>query len=206
MRYPLTPLCHPILSGSLRICGSSILILCIAVVWFLVIVCLKVAGQKRVGFLAGHIEWREMKPEFESGSNRTLSAIPEEEERNETELNNEEFPAPNEETEAFLATPLVISNTIFDEREYAREEKKFHRKVFGVRAAFVISGICVIISGGLFYGKGVASFDDSLNTVRVGIDVSKFTTYYVVFFLFQVHSLEHVYPPNFLTACSKHCK
>lgn len=152
-------------------------------VWFLVILCLKVAGQKRVGYLAGRLERPETRPENKSGSNRTLSVIPEEEERNEVQVNNDEVLAPNEETEASLVTPLVISNTIFDEREYAQEEKKFHRKVIGVRAAFVISGICIIISGGIFYGKGVASFDDSLNTIRVGIDVRKSTILYKILFV-----------------------
>jgi len=150
------------------------------VVWFIVIFCLKVAGQKRVGFLAGRLERPETRPGYKSGSDRTLSAIPEEEERNEAEVNNGGLSAPNEETEASLVTPLVISNTIFDEREYAREENKFHRKVIGVRAAFVISGICIIISGGLFYWKGVASFDDSLSTVRVGIDLVQSTAKNVI--------------------------
>ena len=107
---------------------GSITILLVALVWFMVIVGLKIAGQKRVGFLAGRLE--------------------------KSDASNLEAPD---------GVEVVMKNEEHDKSVSAQQndgeaDTRFKHKVWAVRAAFVISGIIVIICGGLFYGKGVVSF------------------------------------------------
>ena len=141
------------------------IILLVAVVWFFVIVCLRIAGQKRVGFFAG----RFVLPEKE-----TLQSFNEVEEKGGVEVVMEKEQAPDDD-DNYIKESIPVDETsgAFNEGSVkAHADKKFKRKVFAVRALFIMSGIIVIVSGCLFYGKGVASFKTSLNEVRSGIDVS----------------------------------
>ncbi|KAL7516452.1 hypothetical protein ACHAWX_001473 [Stephanocyclus meneghinianus] len=65
-------------------------------------------------------------------------------------------------------TPLVITDNIEGEMRRVEMEKKFVRTVTAVRAVFLLSGLGVIISGGLYYGKAVKSFNSAFDEVRVG--------------------------------------
>lgn len=162
------------------VCSRSIALLCIVAFLFFIIVCLKIAGQKRVGFLAGRLERPPPNPFAKGGSSigtdDRLSVIPEEDEQATEE--NDQATGENNDSDvnqdmlASLSAPLIISNTLYDEREYARTEKRFRYKTITVRSVFALSGLIVIINGGLLYGKGVTSFESSLNGVKSGINVS----------------------------------
>lgn len=106
---------------------GSIIILLVAVCWFMVIICLRVAGRNRVGFLAGRFQ----KPSFAS-------------------------------LVEYDGVEVVIGNEGEEYRdssvEKTKEEKKYYRKVWVARIVFIISGLFVIVAGGLFYGKGVVAF------------------------------------------------
>jgi hypothetical protein len=145
--YLPLPLHHQ--THSHRIVGGCIIILLIAIIWFFVIVCLKVSGQQKVGFLAG--TFIKTTKSLQSSEGKRDGAN--------VEMENENV----DEHES-----MALTNSAEEEKI----EKKFNAKVMLARIVFVISGILVIVSGGLFYGKGVASFKSSLNDVRSGIDVS----------------------------------
>lgn len=135
---------------------GAMIILIVAILWFFVIVCLKVAGRKRVGFFAGRL----VRPVASSASSdgsgggkgdgvEVVMAGNGQEDNNDVD---EAVP---------VDTAAAASNTV---------DKKFKRRVWFVRGVFVISGLMVIAAGGLFYGKGVAAFKDSLDEVRQGIE------------------------------------
>lgn len=94
---------------------GSIIVLCVALLWFIVILGLKCAGQKRVGFFAGH-----------------------------------------------LARPAGADEA---------QERRLARTTRGVRTAFVLSAIAVIIACVVFYARGAGSFRASFDEVRRGIDL-----------------------------------
>lgn len=116
---------------------GSVIILIIALVWFMAIIGLKIAGQKRVGFLAGRLENTEASNLATSGGVEVV-------------MENEEY-AHGEKGEGF-------DKSVAAQKNDGEVDKRFKKKVWAVRAAFVISGICVITCAGLFYGKGVVSF------------------------------------------------
>lgn len=143
------------------ICGGAMLILAIALVWGMVIIGLQIAGQKKVGFMAGRLEH----PDFAgaSSSNKgggTLPPIEEEPEDDESLLESEAS-----------SSAFIISNDIEVTQEQAKKENKFKRKVLIARVAFVLSGLGVIIASILFYAKGVASFHKSLTSAHGGLDL-----------------------------------
>lgn len=157
---------------------GAMIILIVALVWFLGIVCLKIAGQKRVGFLAGHLVrpaaiGKSQDDEDEKGGVEVVM---------EGDDNDEQ--APRDGDGINEAVPIVngaptksssSSSTAND--DIAKAETKFTRQIWFVRSMFVLSGIIVIISGGLFYGKGVVSFRNSIDEVRQGIDLVQTAAY-----------------------------
>jgi len=152
------------------VCSAAMLIFGIALLWFMVIVGLKIAGQKKVGFLAGRLEHPELgaAPHDADEGPGTLPII-------------EEEPSTEAEIESLLesdaTSPLILSTNIESDLKRAKKDKKFNRKVLAVRAAFVLSGIGVIISGALFYSKGVVAFQRSLDSFHGGIDLVQQTAY-----------------------------
>ena len=152
------------------VCAAAMLIFAIALVWFMVIIGLKIAGQKKVGFLAGRL----VHPDYD-GSNAsevrdggTLPIIEEEP----TGLSEDlEIESPSD-----IASPLIISNTI--DLEAVKRDKKFERKVIAVRATFIIAGLCVLVCTALFYAKGVAMFRNSLDSTSHGLKVSSISSSY----------------------------
>ena len=103
-----------------------------------------------------------------------MQSFNEVEEKGGVEVVMEKEQAPDDD-DNYIKESIPVDETsgAFNEGKVnAHADKKFKRKVFAVRALFIMSGIIVIVSGCLFYGKGVASFKTSLNEVRSGIDVS----------------------------------
>ena len=139
---------------------GAMIILGVAVLWFLVIISLKAMGQKKVGFLAGRL----VRPD---GSKKADGAGGEEAgvevvmEGDKPSDDNGNVPGENEISEA-----VPIASSAGEAVDAEKTEKKFRRKVWAVRGMFVISGILVMVAGGLFYGKGVTAFKDSLDEVR----------------------------------------
>jgi len=128
---------------------GAMIILIVAMVWFFAIVCLKISGQERVGFLAGRLI-------------RPNSAGGETEEKGGVEVTMEG------EVDEAIPVDNVNSNAADDVNH---GEKMFMRRVWAVRGVFVLCGILVMVAGGLFYGKGVAAFNESINEVREGIEL-----------------------------------
>mmetsp|Transcript_24741 Transcript_24741/g.45497 ORF Transcript_24741/g.45497 Transcript_24741/m.45497 type:complete len:575 (+) Transcript_24741:159-1883(+) len=148
------------------ICAGAMLIFGVALVWFMIIVGLKIAGQKRVGFLAGRLEYPDVGPASnEVEDSGTLPVIEEEPEDIESLLDSE------------VSSPLIISDNIYNELERAKQEKKFNRKVLAARVIFVLSGLCVIVASILFYAKGVTAFQKSLDSVHGGLELVQQTAY-----------------------------
>jgi len=132
---------------------GAIIILLVAVVWGFIIAGLRIAGPKRVGFLAGKFvepgsEWNDGKEGIEVVYDPTGDPS-------------------SENHRVSTAVPVVDEATA----------RSFNRRVWLVRGMFVLSGIAVIISGILFYAKGVAAFQSSLNSVRDGIDLTQSAAY-----------------------------
>ena len=67
-----------------------------------------------------------------------------------------------------IDTPMVITDNIEEEMRRVDFEKKFARKLAAVRAVFLLSGVGVIISGGLYYRKAVTSLNNAIDEVQVG--------------------------------------
>lgn len=89
----------------------------------------------------------------------------------------EEEPASGEiedRPDSDIGTPLIISNNI---EQTSRKEQKFNRRVWAVRAVFVLSGLCVIVFSILFYVKGIAQFKESLTSVHGGLELIQQTSY-----------------------------
>lgn len=167
--------------------AGAMLIFGFALVWFMAIVCLKVAGRKKVGFLAGDLihpafEDAEAAAASKSAAARDIGALPviEEEPPGADEATAEEeieslmgssasggaIPA-----RSALETPLIISNGIDSDAEAAKRVRSFDRRVLAVRLTFATSGLLVLVAGILFYTKGVVLFADSLNTFGDGLQV-----------------------------------
>ncbi|KAL9178595.1 hypothetical protein ACHAXT_001933 [Thalassiosira profunda] len=152
---------------------GAMIILGVAVLWFLIIISLKAMGQKKVGFLAGRLvrpEHGAKKAEGAGGEETGVEVVMEGDKSPDDEDGN--VPGENEISEA-----VPIASSAGEAVDAEKTEKKFRRKVWAVRGMFVVSGILVMVAGGLFYGKGVTAFRDSLDEVRVGIDLVQRAAY-----------------------------
>jgi len=136
--------------------SMSMFILGLALLWFIVIISFKCAGQKRVGFLAGRLESPAWQP----------SLPPIEECLTEDDDENISTHMPIGHHASSGPENFSVAGTDLDQE---KQEKKFNRKALMVRVVFVISGICVMISGALFYSEGVTSFVNSLNAVQYSL-------------------------------------
>ena len=134
---------------------GAMIILIVALLWFFVIIVLKLQGQKKVGFFAGRLV-RPVDANLTAEKQQTIA---------DDNANEDEQPL-NEEV-VNEAVPLSSTTTI--QHRDANTNEKFKQRVWAVRLMFVLSGCFVIIAGGLFYGKGVVSFKNSIDDVRVGI-------------------------------------
>ena len=122
---------------------GSIIIFGVALMFFAVIISLKIAGQDRVGFLAGRFV--KYTPR-DTPTEDSIDCFVDEEER--------------------IDEPRVVDQTT--EKRNALSK----RTSLAVRLMFVLSGIIIIVFTGIFYGKGIDSFRRSFAEVRKGIDVS----------------------------------
>ena len=156
------------------VCSAAILIFCIALVWFITIVVLKYCGQKKVGFLAGRLVHPNYDEDAEAEEQTRLSTIQEEPTVTVDGLEYEDsVHSSSSDNGSSLVNPLT--NPLIPDDELvkaATKDNQFKRTVFAVRLGFVLSGILVIISGGLFYGKGVTGFKRSLDSTSHGLMVS----------------------------------
>ena len=132
---------------------GAIIVLAVALVWFLVIVSLKVAGSEKVGFLAGRF--------VEPGGG---SSVCQGAEKEGMEVQMEDN-GRSESAQLRISTAVPV----VDEGE----RRSFNRRVWFVRVMFILSGIGVIVAGILFYSKGVTAFQSSLNSVKEGIDLTQ---------------------------------
>mmetsp|Transcript_10148 Transcript_10148/g.21980 ORF Transcript_10148/g.21980 Transcript_10148/m.21980 type:complete len:571 (+) Transcript_10148:153-1865(+) len=142
---------------------GAIIIFCVALLWFLVIVILKILGQKKVGFFGGRFVRPGIQPEGGDG--------------NEEKGGVEVVMAPGGRDQDHEISEAVPADSTYDNAVDDKTEKRFATTVWTVRVLFVLSGIFVIISGGLFYGKGVVSFKNSIDEVRNGIDLVQSAAY-----------------------------
>jgi hypothetical protein len=147
------------------------LVFAIAAVWFTVIIGFKIAGPKKVGFLAGKLEH----PEYDAtalardvGALTLIEDDPPEEASSDGGTENQSL------LESDLASPLIITNTIDADSDGARADEKFKKKVIAVRMTFVLSGLAMIVCGSLFYGYGMMSFRRSLDNTSRGLQVRPF--------------------------------
>lgn len=133
------------------ILSGALLILAVAVMWALLLVGLRVCGQRRVGFLAGRLEHPDLRGDDASrGDGGQLPLI-------------EEEPADG--------YPLLVSEHSRKGPEATKRAKKFQRTVRANRAAFVLSGVAVIVSSILFLTNGIKSFQGSLVSVNDGLEL-----------------------------------
>ena len=128
----------------LGVTASSMLIFAVALVWGLVIVCFMCAGQEKVGFLSGRMECPTQA---------------------QTSLHSVEECLTEDDEDVSIQTPIGHQS----DQNQNKQARKFKRKALAVRAVFVISGLCVIICGSLFYAKGVTSFQHSLVAAQVSL-------------------------------------
>ena len=149
---------------------GAMVILIVAIVWFFAIICLKIAGQKRVGFLAG----RMVRPSHAGPSHKEEGAGVE------VVMENDDQALPvsdnNEADEAIPAVNTSLNDTT-NNADAAHVDKMFERKLWAVRGTFVLSGIAVLVAGILFYTNGVHSFWGSIDEVRNGIDLVQDAAY-----------------------------
>jgi hypothetical protein len=125
---------------------GSIIIFAVALILFAVIIGLKIAGQDRVGFLAGRFV--KYTPRDRLTTEDSIDDLVDEEER--------------------IDGPRVIDQTV------EKRNALSNRACIAVRLMFVLSGIIIIVFTGIFYGKGVDSFRRSFAEVRKGIEVSTY--------------------------------
>jgi len=135
---------------------GAIIVLAVALVWFFVIVLLKVAGSDKVGFFAGRF--------VEPGSGSVRNGA--EKEGMEIQLEDN---GRNESSQHRISTAVPV----VDEGK----RKSFNRRVWLARVMFILSAFGVIIAGILFYSKGVTAFQSSLNSVKEGIDLTQVAAY-----------------------------
>lgn len=111
---------------------GSLIIAIVAIVWLFAIVCLKIAGPKRVGFFSG----RFVRP----------SSNPEEDKRGEADIVDVVMDEGNETLPSISKGGTTVS---------PQTSMNFGRRVSVVRVLFVLSGIAVLISGMfVFYSDG----------------------------------------------------
>ena len=122
---------------------GSIIIFGVALMFFAVIIGLKIAGQDRVGFLAGRFV--KYTPR-DTPTDDSIDGLVDDEER--------------------IDEPRVIDQTLEKRNTLSK------RTCIAVRLMFVLSGIIIIVFTGIFYGLGVDSFRRSFSEVRKGIEVS----------------------------------
>lgn len=161
------------------VCSAAILIFCIALVWFITIVVLKYCGQKKVGFLAGRLVHPNYDEDVEAEEQTRLSTIQEEPTVDGLEYEDSVHSSSSDNGSSLvnpLTNPLIPDDELV---KAATKDNQFKRIVFAVRAVFVLSGIFVIISGGLFFGKGVTGFKRSLDSTSHGLMVSNSILYLV---------------------------
>lgn len=123
---------------------GSIIIFGVALMFFAVIISLKIAGQDRVGFLAGRFV--QYTPR-DTPTEDSIDGLVDDEERRDDE-------------------PRVVDQTLEKRNTLSK------RTCIAVRLMFVLSGIIMIVFTGIFYGMGVDSFRRSFAEVRKGIEVS----------------------------------
>ena len=133
---------------------GAIIILLVSVIWGFAIACLKIAGQKKVGFLAGTL----VRPA--DAVQPTGTKENEEEKGGDVEvvLEGDEQRPSKEDTEDNKIEEAVAVGDTNNAADVNHAEKKFMRKVWTVRTVFILSGIFVITAGALFYAKGIVSF------------------------------------------------
>lgn len=146
----------------LGVTASSMLIFGIALVWFLVIMCFKCAGPTKVGFLAGRLE---------SPTRSSLPSIEECLTEDDDDVVSTETPVGLQHSSASPG-PEIFSGADLDQE---KKEKKFKRTALAVRVVFVLSGLCVMVSGALFYAKGVTAFQGSLSGVQDSLSMVEST-------------------------------
>lgn len=169
--------------------AGAMFILGVSLVWSMVVVALKIAGQKRVGFLAGRLEHPDATPSTSTAPDAdapnedsgTLPSIPEDESvhntHDEVESNSSEEIGTSTST-----TPLILSlsNSIIGDAERMKRDKKFIRKIRAVRAVFATSGLCVIVASILYHTKGIDMFRQSLESAHGGLDLVQQTAYQAI--------------------------
>ncbi len=148
------------------------LVFTIGLVWFIIIVGLKFAGPKKVGFLAGKLEH----PQYDAGARErdtgALTTVIEEYPLDDSQ--RDESTESRSLLESDCDSPLIITNTIDADYEAAKADEKFKKKVIAVRVTFVLSGLAVIVCGSLFYGKGMSAVRRSLVNISQGLQVRLF--------------------------------
>jgi hypothetical protein len=147
-------------------CAAAMLIFAIALVWFMIIIGFKVAGPKKVGFLAGKLHH----PDYDLASSSTRDVgkltVIEEETSFSSDTENESLIASDISSPFINARKSTENNSTF-----AQTDKKFKRKVIAIRGTFFVSGLCVIVCGALFYAKGMTMFRKSLESTSYGLEV-----------------------------------
>ena len=148
------------------------LVFAIGLVWFMIIVGLKFAGSKKVGFLAGKLEHSQYDVAALARDIGALTTVIEEDPLDDSQ------PDGSTESRSLLESdcdsPLIITNTIDADYEAAKADEKFKKKVIAVRVTFVLSGLAVIVCGSLFYDKGMSAVRRSLVNISQGLQVRLF--------------------------------
>jgi hypothetical protein len=122
---------------------GSLIIAIVAIVWFIAIICLKIAGTKRVGFLAG----RFVRPYdaaaigTESEKDRGVEVVLDrDDDEGDDQHRNEPSPPPTNNNNSPAAAAAAYP-------DQSRARENFGIRVGIVRALFLLSGIVVIVSG-----------------------------------------------------------
>lgn len=154
----------------------SVIVLIVSIIWTCMILAFKCAGPRKVGFLAGRLAepdpTRKISPRT---SAEFLSVIQEEDEAVDVDEGESLLSA-----DLVASTPMVITDVMEEEARRVELETKFARKVTAVRAAFLLSGVGVIITQGLYYGKGVNSLNNAFDEVLSASSVSVFRCFVIV--------------------------
>ena len=118
---------------------GSLIIAIVAIVWFIAIICLKIAGTKRVGFLAGRFvrPFDAAEVTEEKGVEVVLDRDEEDDEGDAPQDRNEP-PTPTNNNNSAVAAAYP---------DQSRVRENFGIRVGIVRALFLLCGIVVIVSG-----------------------------------------------------------
>lgn len=182
-------------------CAAAMLIFAIALVWFMFIIGFKVAGPKKVGFLAGKLHH----PDYNLASSSSprdvgkLTVI-EEETSFSSDTENESLIASD------ISSPFISGKSTKNSSSIAETENKFQRKVIVVRVTFFVSGLCVIVCGALFYAKGMTMFKKSLENTNYGLEVSFLSPTNVTTFLRTILMLFSIAHSKDSLQSNKHIK